>query len=293
MQPIIRLNCFDDRIEATYDDALFTAYRFAGVPARPCFWPVCAPGDLPVTRDWPMIDNNPDETRDHIHHRSIWTAYGDVNGADNWSEEPGHGRTVHRSIQSVQNEPDHAQFEADSDWLSSSGERIIAQKMRVVFSSCGADARIMDLDIRLIAADKDVHFGDTKEGGIVSVRVATSMDGDRGGLIDNSEGETTEAQTWGHAAKWCRYSGTVHGASVSITVMDHPTSFRFPTRWHVRDYGLMAANPFALSAYTGGIEDGSHLLPRGEEMNFHYRVAVCSGNWSVERLNEIYQDYVK
>jgi len=79
----------------------FTTYRYAGVPARPYFWPVLAPGGVPVTRAWPMRDDVPGETHDHKHHRSMYFAFGEVNGVDNWSEEPGHGHTVHRSVDQI------------------------------------------------------------------------------------------------------------------------------------------------------------------------------------------------
>jgi len=33
------------------------------------------------------------------------------------------------------------------------------------------------------------------------------------------------------------------GKTVGIAVFDHPSNPRHPTTWHVRDYGLFAANP--------------------------------------------------
>jgi len=270
----------------------FTTYRYAGVPARPYFWPVLAPGGVPVTRAWPMRDDVPGETHDHKHHRSMYFAFGEVNGVDNWSEEPGHGHTVHRSVDQIVSGPVFGRFRTTSDWTDASGSRILTQHATVTFWNVrGADMRMMDVDLRLIATDGAVHFGDTKEGGMLTVRVATPMDVPNGGRIENSYGGVNERETWGHAAHWCDYSGIVNGVRVGVAVMDHPLSFRYPTYWHVRDYGLMGANPFALSAYTKGAKDGSYTLQADAEMRFLYRVIVHVGDAAEADVAGHYLDF--
>jgi hypothetical protein len=53
-------------------------------------------------------------------------------------------------------------------------------------------------------------FGDTKEAGLISVRVASSMEGKREqGLIENAFGGRREPETWGKPSPWCHYSGPV------------------------------------------------------------------------------------
>ena len=70
------------------------------------------------------------------------------------------------------------------------------------------------------------------------------LDGKVGkGHIVNSDGVRDDA-TWGKRGDWVDYYGPVEGeivASRSSTIPDNP---RHPTWWHVRDYGLFAANPF-------------------------------------------------
>ena len=75
------------------------------------------------------------------------------------------------------------------------------------------------------------------------LRVATSMDvtSKKGGKIINAEGiENTPA--WGKPSPWVDYTGPVGGKTVGVAIFNHPSSFRYPTTWHVRDYGLFAAN---------------------------------------------------
>jgi len=279
-------------IAVTVGGMPFTTYRYADVPARPYFWPVLAPGGIPVTRAWPMRDDVAGETHDHRHHRSMYFAFGDVNGVDNWSEEPGHGYTIHRSVDELVSGPVFGRFRTTSDWTDASGGKLLTQKVAVTFwNTVGETQRMLDVDLRLRATEGDVLFGDTKEGGMLTVRVATPMDVPNGGRIENSYGGINERETWGYAAHWCDYSGVVSGARVGIAVLDHPLSCRYPTYWHVRDYGLMGANPFALKAYTNGMKDGSYLLRSGEEMRFVYRVIVHLGDACEAGVRRQYLDF--
>jgi hypothetical protein len=270
----------------------FSVYVYAGVPARPYFYPVVAPGGVPVTRSFPMRDDVPGERHDHSHHRSIWIAYGDVNGADNWSEEPGHGFTEHGSIDALESGPVFARFRTTSLWLDRDRKPLLTQTLDVrAWKSCDL-FRLLDFVVTLSATHGDVRFGDTKEGGILSVRVASSMDVPRGGRIENSYGGIDEGETWGLAAHWCDYSGQVDGQDVGIAVMDHPWSFRYPTHWHVRNYGLMTANPFGYSHYTDGRKRGDYLLDSESKLEFRYRVAVHRGDASLAGLRGRYLDFV-
>ncbi|MGC8668459.1 MAG: PmoA family protein [Chthonomonadales bacterium] len=278
------------RIEV--DGDLFTVYHFAGVEARPYFWPVLAPGGIPVTRAYPMRSDVPGETSDHRHHRSLYIAHGSVNGTDNWSEEPGHGFTVHDTTDEMVSGPVFGRMATTSFWTDREGRRILEQKLSVTVWRGSAEYRMMDVDVTLIASYGDVLFGDTKEGGILSVRVATPMDVRNGGRILNSWGGINEQETWGRPAHWCSYWGTVQDRPVGIAVMDHPVSFRHPTYWHVRDYGLMTANPFAWHDYTGGRIRGDYVLQAGSRLGFRYRVLVCTGEPDAADLAGRYLDFV-
>ena len=144
----------------------------------------------------------------------------------------------------------------------------------------------------LTALGQPVKFGDTKEAGLLSVRVATSMDGNKGGLIENGFGGQRENETWGKPAPWCHYSGPVDGEVMGIAVFDHPTNPRYPSNWHVRDYGLMTANPFGYhDFFPGRGRDGSLLLPAGETATFRYRVYIHRGDAAQGRVEEAFTNY--
>lgn len=281
----------NDRVAIYTDGKLFTAYIKAGNPARPCFHPVRAPGGVSVTRHYPLR-HGPGETDDHIHHRSMWIAFGDVNGVDNWSEEPGHGYTLHKQTLNAFSGMVCGGFESLSDWTDARGIKLLEQYLKVRVFPLPDEEHLVDFEVVLTATEGDVHFGDTKEGGILSVRVASSIDVPRGGRIENSEGGVNESQTWGKRAHWCDYSGHVDGHHVGICIMQHPSSFRHPAWWHVRDYGLMTVNPFGLSAFTGGQENGEYTLRKGEHLRWQFRVCIHRGDAMQGRIAQRWQDFV-
>ncbi|MFP4056119.1 MAG: PmoA family protein [Candidatus Brocadiia bacterium] len=272
---------------------LFTTYNFAKDWARPFFYPLYGPEQTPITRSYPLVDNVPGETTDHPHHKSLWVAHGDVSGADNWSEEKGHGRQVSRRVKELSDGPVAALLRQDLDWVSNRGKKLCSEEREVRVYAASPEERIMDLSVTFKATSRKVTFGDTKEGGLCSVRVATSMDGNKDGSIENSYGAIGEDETWGRRAVWCDYSGPVRGKLVGIAVFDTPTNFRYPTYWHVRDYGLMTANPFGISYFQPDSgETGEYTLKAGEQLRFDYRIFIHLGDASVARVREKYHDYI-
>lgn len=282
-----------DSITLHQNGEIITNYIYSGCPARPYFYPVNAPGEIPITRSYPMRTNVAGEKHDHPHHRSIWIAFGDVNGEDNWSEEPGHAYTRHKWTDNLWSGDVFGGFQTSSEWTDRNHERLLNQSLSVDAWAVSDSIHLLEFCIYLAAVKQSVHFGDTKEGGILSVRVATELDVPRTGRITNASGGIDEEETWGKSSQWCDYSGSIQGNELGITIMDHPDSFRYPTHWHVRNYGLMTANPFGYSAYTNGIEDGSHTLAPNERLNFHYRVLIHKGNAESANINAHYLNFAE
>jgi hypothetical protein len=77
-----------------------------------------------------------------------------------------------------------------------------------------------------------------------------------------------------------------------VAVLDHPKSFRHPTTWHARAYGLFAANPFGLREFTRDQnKDGAWTIPEGKSLTFRYRVLIHEGDFSPARIQDEYQRY--
>ncbi len=255
---------------------------------KPYYYPVIGPTGRAITRAYPMARVEGEKT-DHPHQRSMWFTHGSVNGVDFWTEARGHGTIRETSRPVVQGGSESGIIRTTDDWLGPDGKKICEDE-RVVRISGRKDARAIDFDVTLKASVGPVTFGDTKEG-MFGLRVATSMDvaGRRGGKIVNAEG-LTDGAAWGKASAWVDYSGLVEGKTVGIAILNHPESFRYPTTWHVRDYGLFAANPFGWSDFGKG-ESGKYTLPAGESIRFRYRVILHQGDAGAAGLPSAFEDY--
>lgn len=273
-------------------DSLFTSYHYSNENRKPYLWPVKSEGDASVTRDWPMGEAG--ASKDHPHHVSFWTGYGDINGHDYW--EYGE-RTGWQRTESIEFGSGNAcgWITTHIVWEDKDRKPVIDEyrTFRFYASPPESGARLFDVDVRFVASYGAVKFGDTKEGGIVSVRVADALR-ERGGTgtITTSEGVTGGTAAWGKPAAWCDYSGTIEGAGVrGIAVFDHPSSFRYPTHWHVRDYGLMGANPFGYSHFYNGAKNGDHTVEADGTLSFSYRMYVHSGDANLAQVAEYYDDF--
>jgi len=259
--------------------------------SKPYFYPLNLDGislSRPVSRS-----GEPDpENLDHPHHRSLWVAFGDVNGAEIWNEPEGHGFQKHIKFEGIFQGPAAAGFQALLEWTSADGRRLATEKRSFTAWRAAGAGRLLDLTVRFEASAGPVRLGDTKEGGFCSVRLQEELQGDRTGVITNSNGGHAEKECWGHRAAWVDYSGTLAGKKVGIAILDHPDSFRYPTHWHVRDYGLFAANPFGLSHYgTGWLKDGSYTIPAGDSLVFRYRVYLHEGDSYSSRVADRWMDF--
>ena len=270
----------------------FTSYRYGPEWFRPYFHPVLGPHGLGVTRGFPMVADVPGETNDHPHHKGIWSAYGEAGHVDNWAEAETSGRTLHRGFESVESGPVFGRFVALGDWVGPDGGPAVLTERRTITVYATAPHRLVDYDLALTATGSDALFGDTKEGGFISLRVATSMDVTAHGRLENSRGGVGESEVWGKRAEWCDYSGPVEGKTAGVAFLESPSSFGHPTYWHARDYGLMSANPFGLSEFLGEGHNGDYTLPAGETITFSYRVYIHDGDAATGRVDAMYQAYV-
>jgi len=291
----VQITKLADRLRVEINGKLFTEYYFKDVPRPYCF-PLIGPGDVAMTRNWPMKDT-PGEEHDHKHHRSLWFAHGSINGHDFWSEDKNFGKEVHDDFLEVKSGKDAGVIKERNKWVAADGTVVCTDERTLrIYNPGSVNERVLDFEITLFASNGDLTFGDTKEG-TMAVRLAETMrlKGKVGkGHIVNSNG-VRDGQTWSKKANWCDYYGPVDDKIVGIAIFDHPQNPRHPTWWHVRDYGLFAANPFGQHDFEPGTEKGAGNLtvPAGKSITFRYRFYLHEGDDQQAKVAERYEQYVK
>lgn len=275
-----------DKISVEIGGQPFTTFYFSSDATKPYLHPLRAPDGTVVTRSYPMEDVEGEQT-DHPHHRGVWFSHGEVNGFDFWANEVSQrdrgnkGTIALNKIEAVESGPRRGLIRASFNWLDSDGKALLAESRSMMFERVGQDNAV-SFDITLTASVESVHFGDTKEG-TFAVRMATELEEQhwrakgiaRTGKITNANGKTAEANTWGKRSPWVDYAGTLQGRPMGVAIFDHPSNPKFPTFWHVRGYGLFAANIFGEhDFYADESRDGSITLAKGETLRFRYRVVV-------------------
>jgi hypothetical protein len=274
---------------------------------KPYLYPLRAASGTIVTRHWPMERVSAIEPVDHQHQRGVWFGPDIVNGFDFWNNErsyttPIRGFIKLNKVDELKSGKKKGTIAATFDWIDPKGTKILEESRIMTFHD-RPKLRIIDFEINL-AAVTDVKFGDGKDC-CFGIRIAPQLQEDkviktRGkpdvtipgprGVISNSEGKTSEKEVWGKPADWCDYSGEIDGEKIGIAIFDNPKNSR-RARWHVRGYGLFAANPFGQSAFTNDkTQDGSVTLKPGEKLHFQYRVVIHPANTDLAKL---WSEYVK
>src|SRR4051812_17997988 len=287
----------DGKLRIDVNGEPFTEYQYTGAP-HVYFYPVIGPSGLRMTRDYPMVPNSEGEEHDHPHHRSLWYSHGAVIGIDFWSEGPKAGKIVHDKFIEVKSGPKEGIVRSTCKWVAPDGEVTCTDERTFRVYARPGNERLFDFDITIKASAKEIVMGDTKEGSM-AVRVAESMrlihgknkKGD--GHIVLSSG-VKDGDTWGKHGDWCDYYGPVNGQTVGIAMFDHPSNPRHPTTWHVRDYGLFAANPFGLHDFEKKEKGAGDLtVPAGKSITFRYRFYIHNGTTEEAKVADRYDEYVK
>lgn len=273
---------------------------------KPYFFPVFGPGGKQMTRQFPM-KIVAGEKQDHPHHRGITFGHMDIGGANSWAERASFdkgektspkmqelmsklGRIVHRSFQKVESDADHALLVTDNDYIGPDNKKSVTEIRRLTFRMDG-DTRLIDWDQEFIATEGPVTFGDERDAGL-GIRVPASMavDAKLGGQIVTSAGKT-DKEAWSTRADWVDYHGPVDGQELGIAMLNHPASFRYPTSWHVRTYGLFAANCFG--TLDPKDPNGPHTLQKDERLALHHRFLFHKGDEKAADIAGAYTRYAQ
>ena len=306
------------RVDVRANGQPVTAYRYPDAIKKPVLYPLRTPAGTVVTRGFPL-DAQPHERVDHPHHVGLWLNYGHVNGYDFWnnseSADPAgkYGTIRHRKVVETA-DGERGKLHVTADWITSDGDSVLTEDTRFVFSAWDEDTYLIDRTTTLTATNGDVSLADNKEG-LLGIRVARALEhpSDDPAVFTDADGKPTAAATvnnegvngryrssegvtgtdvWGTRAHWMQLSGRVDELPSAIIVFDHPDNVGFPTYWHARGYGLLAANPLGQAALSDGKEELNFRLKDGERVTFTYRIALHAGEaLGDDTVEAMYQDF--
>ena len=242
------------------------------VITRPYFRDLRAPGGIAVTRAHPPVEGR--DATDHADmHPGAWLAFGDLNGADVWRNK---ARVEHaRFVDEPAGKPGRGAFAIANVYRDAAGGVVCEEVCRYALLVRPAGYLLVS-DSTFHPKDRPLAFGDQEEMGF-GVRVATAITvKPGGGRIFDSERRENEAGVWGKQAAWVDYSGTVarepggDKARVGVMLIPDPANAH-ASRFHVRDYGLMVANPFGRSAF--GDKDAPPVtVPAGKDYRLRFAI---------------------
>ena len=262
---------------------------------QPAVWPIIGPTGQPMTRSYPIGPLLDTETDDHPHHHSLWFAHEDVNGHDFWVE-PKEGTPQdetnvikHVDFVKLEHEGNQAEVVTHNQWLAGK-DNVVCEDERTLIFGADAESRWIDFTIKITATNGPVTIGDIKDG-TFSVRVAGPLKVDSGGTLVNSVGQKN-ADAWGMPAEWIDNYGPLDGKTVGVAMFSHPSNFQHPCRWHVRNYGLLCANPFGDRQFPPStIKQHGVTIRKGESLELRYLVLLHRGDTKAGRVAATYQKY--
>jgi hypothetical protein len=301
--PKVSIEKSGDVYEFKVNGELVTKYHTRKSYAKPYLWPLNAPGGMPLSRDWPMKPAGAGESFDHPHQKSAWFGYGDVlpedivlssktpgvKGVDFWTEGLNHGKIECISVDIT----DAAKgiLRSRNSWKTSEGRPILDEVREIKLVPLDR-AYLIVIRSTLTSAGA-VTFADTKEGAFgIRVSDRLSVKNNPKSVIMISTGQRGEKDCWGHKADWCDYSGEIEGKAYGITLFDDSRN-RYRACWHVRGYGLLAANPFGRTESGFPAQKDSPEPPArmkaGEELRLRYGILLHGGDANIK---EHYREFL-
>lgn len=309
----VELRPGQDRIQVVIGGKPFTTYYFLKDVAKPYLMPLQTPSGVVVSRPFPVANDISMADRKlpgfEPHQRPLYFDHGDIDGVDFWSEAAfssaygrrrraqtnpplarrAHGHMTLVKLEEVQGGPEAGTIRARFN-LEDPNNRVLGQETQTYTFHGDDRTRSVDCEYIIYAGANAIVFGDTKEG-TFAVRLNAELSTPHDHML-NSHGAVGEPAIWGKPADWVDYSGTVSGKTVGVVAFDHPSSFRHPTTWHARAYGLLAANPFAAREFTKDPnKDGSWTVPERKAITFRYRVVIYDGEFTPAQLADMYKAY--
>lgn len=272
----VKINLEKDRIAVDIDGKAFTNLYMGLAANKPFLYPLRTASGKKVTRGYPVEPLETDPT-DHPHQKGLWVGSEHLSNMDFWENDssykrPHMGRVVFKDVLESHAEADRGSFTILADWINEHGESVLTEKRKIIFYAEPANSRMFDVELEL-KPKQEVTFEDHHDA-VIGIRLGPAFDEKNGGRPVNAQGLTGEAKVRGQRSEWVDWGTDLEGEAVGVALLDHPSNYSFPTRWHVRSMGLLVASPFAQRTYDPEAADNSKTLGAGETLRLRYRVLI-------------------
>lgn len=289
IKPVVEFQQVPGKLMISIGGEPFATYIYEDPEiSRPYFAHVNTPCGIQATRNHPP---QPDDSQDHrIFHPGVWLSYGDLNGYDYWRLRQ---RVEHELfVKQPEGGPGKGTFTVRNYYMDAEGTTRVLAELVEYTVLVRPSGYLLLWDITYSSNENDITFGDQTEMGL-AMRVNTKISVQYGlGNITNAEGMKDEAGTWSKQSNWIDYSGRIDDTYVGMAIMPDPNNFR-RSRYHARDYGFVAANPFAHQGFFEEEEKSSVTIPMGEEFHLGYGLLVyCNPSGRMPDIENAYRDYL-
>ena len=233
--------------------------------------------------------------RDHAHHLALWFSWDKLNGVQYWENDPKtgwpEGRTEVVEAKVIANQDHSATILLTLTYHPPDGPPVLTEKRKITVSAPDKNRRYrIDWQGSFTAGKQDVLLqGGTVGGGYagMAARIAqTTKDWrliDSEGRVDVPGAGLLAKNTHGQTARWMDFSvaDTATGEIGGIAILQHPSSFRYPTHWHnVMEektvFGYFNPAPLWAEPFT---------LEAGKSLSVRYRILIHPGRGTREQLD--------
>lgn len=296
------------QVDVKIDGRLLTSYRFAPDPdqplvapgvqqTKPVLFPVNSPSGTALSRTFPFAKVE-GEASDHPHHQGIFFTVDQVGSKENnfWGNSRNALPAIrHQKVLKMQAGNKKGTLKTLAHWVGTNAEALLAEEREMTFLVLAKDMVAIDLTITLEALQREISFGDTKEG-MFAFRVAQWLTENAGGRYLNSEGGELEKGVWGKRANWIRLEGEKDGKVYGVAILSHPSGVNSPTYWHARGYGCFSVNPLGQLDFQTAHKEANPQpfglkIKTGEKALFRYRVLLYEGKRDGKEIEALYQKF--
>ena len=311
-----------DKVDVKIGGELFASYVYGDGLAKPVLVPLRSVSGIEVTRRWPLTELE-GGSMDHTHHVGLFFCVDKVNGTNFWNyyRNPGgkEPKIKHVRFERKGGGDGRGRLRTVAHWIDKRGDFLLEEKRSMTFIAGEREGEYaIDFELDLTAQKQTVVFEDIEEG-VLAIRLSDYLrEGKRSlalhkgeeppkedvsgtGRYFSSSADETAKNVWGKRHRWVALQGVRKGKVVGVAILNHPASINYPTYWHVRDYGLMSANPLGQGDFQrqwprdyrkNKVLPLRLTLEAGETAHFRFEVIVYEGVRTQEQIEERFREFV-